>query len=52
MTPALAAIGERIGKTYTMVAERNIHASVFGDTVAVEEAPSVSDDDLLEDALF
>ncbi|MET3615673.1 uncharacterized protein YukE [Rhizobium aquaticum] len=52
MTPALAAIGERIGKTYTMVAERNIHASVFGDTVAAEEAPSVSDDDLLEDALF
>lgn len=52
MTPTLAAIGERIGKTYTMVAERNIHASVFGETIAAEEAPSVSDDDLLEDALF
>ncbi|MCD2172417.1 hypothetical protein [Rhizobium sp. C4] len=52
MTPTLAAIGERIGKTYTMVAERNIHASVFGVTSAVEEAPAASDDDLLEDALF
>lgn len=52
MTPTLAAIGERIGKTYTMVAERNIHASVFGEAIATEEVPSVSDDDLLEDALF
>lgn len=52
MTPALAAIGDRIAKTYTMVAERNIHAAVFGDTLPADEAPAVSDDDLLEDALF
>ena len=52
MTPALAAIGNRIAKTYTMVAERNIHAAVFGDTVPADETPAASDDDLLEDALF
>lgn len=52
MTPTLAAIGERIGKTYTMVAERSIHASVFGAAAVIEDAPSTSDDDLLEDALF
>ncbi|HWU64130.1 MAG TPA: hypothetical protein VN112_19100 [Ensifer sp.] len=52
ITPTLAAIGERIAKTYTMVAERNIHADVFGQSAAAEEAPVASDDDLLEDALF
>lgn len=52
MTPALAAISARIAKTYTMVAERNIHASVFGDALPVEEVSAVSEDDLLEDALF
>lgn len=52
MTPTLAAIGERIAKTYTMVAERNIHASVFGNKLPVEDVSAVSEDDLLEDALF
>ncbi|HZG28382.1 MAG TPA: hypothetical protein VE079_07970 [Ensifer sp.] len=52
MTPTLSIIGERIAKTYTMVAERNIHADVFGQTIAAEAVPAPSDDDLLEDALF
>ena len=52
MTPALAAIGSRIAKTYTMVAERNIHASVFGDALPTEAVAAPSEDDLLEDALF
>ncbi len=51
-TPALVAIGERIAKTYTMVAERSIHADIFGVTEDQDEAPVASDDDLLEDALF
>lgn len=50
--PALVAIGERIGKTYTMVAERNIHALIFGHQAAPAPAAVQSDDDLLEDALF
>lgn len=52
MTPALAAIGDRIARTYTMVAERNIHAAIFGDVLPANEAPVASEDDLLEDALF
>ena len=52
MTPAVAAIGQRIAKTYTMVAERAIHAEIFGSEEAAAESPNVSDDDLLEDALF
>ncbi len=52
MTPTLTEIGERIARTYTMVAERSIHASVFGSALAVEEPATVAEDDLLEDALF
>lgn len=52
LSPALSAIGERIGKTYTMVAERNIHASIFGQRAAPVPVAVQSDDDLLEDALF
>ncbi|TXI11023.1 MAG: hypothetical protein E6Q76_03090 [Rhizobium sp.] len=50
----LAAISERIFKIYTMAAERDIHAAVFGVTAPVvndDPAPS-SDEDLFADALF
>jgi hypothetical protein len=52
---ALAVIGPLIAKTYTMVSERQVHASIFGDTVAAEPAPALSlvmNDDDIDDALF
>lgn len=53
---ALAEIGPRIYKTYTMAAERDIHAELFGRPAAAEPAPSADafedDDDMLEAALF
>lgn len=50
---ALSIVGERIARTYTMIAERNIHAEIFGEAVHEEVAGAgPSDDDLLEDALF
>lgn len=50
----LAVISERIFKVYTMAAERDIHAAVFGVVVTAAESPSASssDEDLFADALF
>ncbi len=50
----LAVISERIFKIYTMAAEREIHAKVFGvENTAIESEPASSDDeDLFADALF
>ncbi len=51
---ALAEIGGQIGRLYTMVAERELHAQVLGQ--AIESAPQLmapaNDDDLFDDALF
>lgn len=49
---ALATIGPRINRVYTMVSERELHASVLG-TAPPEEAPlTVLSDDDLDAALF
>ena len=49
----LSEIGQKIARTYTMIAERTIHAEIFGESEApAAEAPAPADDDLLEDALF
>lgn len=50
----LAAISERIFKIYTMAAEREIHAAVFGVvSPTVESGPASSnDEELFADALF
>ncbi|MGV8937955.1 MAG: chemotaxis protein [Allorhizobium sp.] len=50
---ALAEIGGQIGKLYTMVAERELHARVLGQTiVSAPQAVAASDEDLFDDALF
>lgn len=51
---AMADLGSRIARTYTMVSEREVHARVFGTAL---EAPATavaaqSDEDLFDDALF
>ncbi|MCW5709515.1 chemotaxis protein [Shinella sp.] len=51
---AMADLGSRIARTYTMVSEREVHARVFGTAL---EAPVTavavqSDEDLFDDALF
>ncbi|AYG69468.1 hypothetical protein CCGE531_26030 (plasmid) [Rhizobium sp. CCGE531] len=50
----VAAISERIFKIYTMAAEREIHAGIFGvvNPVAQSRPASASDEDLLAGALF
>lgn len=52
---ALADIGQRIGRLYTMVSERELHARIFGSTPTLTTTASsapASDDELFEDALF
>ncbi|MBB6484580.1 hypothetical protein [Rhizobium lusitanum] len=51
---SLATISERIFQTYTMAAEREIHAAVFGTESPVVESSSVSvsEEELFADALF
>jgi hypothetical protein len=54
LEPALAELGGRIARLYTMVSEREVHAAFLGTAVPVEPvavAAVMSDDDL-EDALF
>ncbi|MDK4704007.1 hypothetical protein PH562_17285 [Rhizobium sp. CNPSo 4062] len=50
----VAAISERIFKIYTMAAEREIHAAIFGAVNSpAESAPApAGDEDLFADALF
>ena len=50
----LAALSERIFKIYTMAAEREIHAAVFGVVAPITESgpASANDDELFADALF
>ena len=50
----VAAISERISRIYTMAAEREIHAAIFGAMSSpAESAPApASDEDLFADALF
>lgn len=54
LEPALADLGTRIGKLYTMVSERELHAAVLGTTAPVETAvfAAVMSDDDIDDALF
>lgn len=54
LEPALADIGARIGKLYTMVSERELHAAVLGTAPPVEAAvvATVMSDDDIDDALF
>lgn len=51
---ALADLGPRIARTYTMMPEREIHARIFGTILEAPPAASAaaSDDDLFDDALF
>lgn len=51
---ALADLGGRIARTYTMVSEREVHARIFGTAVETPVAPAAvrSDEDLFDDALF
>ena len=51
---AIAELGGRIARTYTMVSEREVHARLFGTTVEAPAAPAAvqSDDELFDDALF
>ena len=51
---ALAELGGRIARTYTMVSEREVHARIFGVTLEPAAAPAAarSDEDLFDDALF
>ncbi|OHV72664.1 hypothetical protein LCM4579_11195 [Ensifer sp. LCM 4579] len=50
---AVAAIGDRIARVYTMNSEREIHGRIFGPGSSAAAAPTAnSDDDLFEDALF
>ncbi len=54
LEPALADLGTRIGKLYTMVSERELHAAVLGTAAPVETAvfAAVMSDDDIDDALF
>lgn len=51
---AMAELGSRIARVYTMASEREIHARYFGGLVDAAPAQPVamSDDDLFDDALF
>ncbi|MCV9961761.1 chemotaxis protein [Pararhizobium sp. BT-229] len=51
---ALADLGSRIARTYTMVSEREVHARIFGTPMEVPAAPASAktDNELFEDALF
>jgi hypothetical protein len=51
---AIADLGGRIGRLYTMVSERELHAKVLGTAPPVETAvvASVMSDDDIDDALF
>lgn len=51
---AMAELGGRIARTYTMVSEREVHARIFGTTVEAPATQAVpqSDEDLFDDALF
>jgi hypothetical protein len=51
---AMAELGGRIARTYTMVSEREVHARLFGTPVDAPAAPvaAQSDDELFDDALF
>lgn len=50
---ALADLGGRIARTYTMVSEREVHARIFGTAIdAPAAAAPQSDEDLFDDALF
>jgi hypothetical protein len=48
----LAGISAQIARTYTMKAERDIHASIFGGETNHPEPVATSDEDLFDDALF
>jgi len=54
LEPVLADLGARIGKLYTMVSERELHAAVLGTAPPVEAAvvAAVMSDDDIDDALF
>jgi len=54
LEPALVDLGARIGKLYTMVSERELHAAVLGTAPPVETAvvATVMSDDDIDDALF
>jgi hypothetical protein len=54
LEPALADLGARIGKLYTMVSERELHAAVLGTAPPAETAvvAAVMSDDDIDDALF
>ncbi len=51
---ALAEVGGRITRLYTMVTERELHAAVLGTAPPVEAAvvATVMSDDDIDDALF
>ncbi|WP_439629671.1 chemotaxis protein [Shinella sp.] len=51
---ALADLGSRISRTYTMVSEREVHARIFGTPMEAPAAPAAAktDDELFDDALF
>jgi hypothetical protein len=52
---ALAELGGRIARTYTMASEREIHAQVFQTVLDISPASSAapaSDEDLFDEALF
>ncbi len=54
LEPVLADLGGRIGRLYTMVSERELHAAVLGTAPPVETAATatVMSDDDIDDALF
>lgn len=54
LEPALVDLSGRIGKLYTMVSEREMHAAVLGTAPPVETAviAAVMSDDDIDDALF
>ncbi|MNL69235.1 hypothetical protein D3C87_1940630 [compost metagenome] len=54
LEPVLADLGARIGKLYTMVSERELHAAVLGTAPPVDAAvvAAVMSDDDIDDALF
>ncbi|AYD03212.1 methyl-accepting chemotaxis sensory transducer [Neorhizobium sp. NCHU2750] len=54
LEPALAELGSRIARLYTMVSERELHAAVLGTAPPVETAAvaTVMSDDDIDDALF
>ena len=51
---AMAELGSRIARVYTMASEREIHARYFGGLIeaAPAQPATMSDDDLFDDALF